>query len=421
MKSLSALLSILALTVKLLAAQDLTLEYCLERSHTASPLNKQKLQLETIETLSHKNLNTAYLPQFNLSGQATYQSDVFSFPSNPVLETPIIPKEQYRIQIDLVQNIYDGGRSKNQKRAETARLKSENQSVRVDLYQIKSTVTRLYFGALLYQENLKILANLRAELEDQQKVLESRVRNGVIIPTVLDNFNKQILRTDQEILTSKLEKESLLELLEKWIDEDIDQDAKLQLPEISLERSKVDIQRPELEYLRSRNDYLEAMKNLSTVKRHPGINVFAQGGIGNPNPLNWLDTEFSDFYMVGIRMHWNIIDYGNAKREREIHTANQIITQSKIEHLEDQIDKQLIQENAEAEKLRQLINKDDEILSLQTKIVQRSFSQLNNGVITATDYLTELNERTIIEINRKIHQIQLLQSNYNWLNTSGNL
>jgi outer membrane protein TolC len=361
------------------------------------------------------------MPHINFFGQASYQSDVFSFPSNPVFETPIIPKDQFRVQLDLVQQIYDGGRSKNLRKAETARVQSEQESILVNLYSIKGHINQLYFGAMIYQENLQILRTLRRDLIEQEKVIRSGVHNGVLMPSVLDNFKKQILITDQEILSADIEREALLEMLSKWIEEAIDPDTELQPPPASLPVDELTIRRPEISFLQSQHDYLEAMKNVSTVTRHPNISAFAQGGFGRPNPLNWLENEVADFYMVGVRMNWNIFDYGNAKREREIHSANQLIIASELERFEDQVETQMIQEKSDISKLERLIAKDTELLHLQQNIVERSFSQLNNGVITATDYLSELNEKTKLEINKKIREIQLIQSHYDRMNTSGNL
>ena len=65
-----------------LRAQSLTLEYCYEKAIQTSPINKQKLQQETVEKLSHKNLAATYMPHFNFFGQASYQNTVGAY-SNP--------------------------------------------------------------------------------------------------------------------------------------------------------------------------------------------------------------------------------------------------------------------------------------------------------------------------------------------------
>jgi len=402
-------------------AQRITLEYCLDKAEEISPLSRQKLHLETLDELTQKNVTNAYLPAFFVNGQASYQSDVFSFPNNPVFESPIIPNEQFKLTLDVNQKIYDGGLTKNQKITESARIMTDLKSVEVDLYEIKTTISTLYFSALIYQENIKILNNLLQELAKQQQIIDARVKNGVILKSASNEFKKQILTTEQKMLTAELEQQALLRMLERWIGVTIANSNELELPTSLLSSDGYEIERPEVQLLETQNIYFESMKNLSSVKRRPTLWAVAQAGVGQPNAYNFLETDVSDFYYVGLRMSWHLFDYGNNKREKSIYEANQAIVSAKKEYLVDNIDIQLTKEYAEVNKLKELLKKDAEILNLQREIVESSFSQLSNGVITSTDYISQLNSKTQIELNRQLHLIQLKQSEYNCLNISGNL
>lgn len=404
-----------------LFAQKLSIEECLSKAEEISPLSRQKLHFETLDELTQQNVSNAYLPAFFINGQASYQSDVFSFPNNPVFDSPIIPKEQFRVTLDVNQKIYDGGLTKNQKAAESARIMNDLKSVEVELYEIKTTISKLYFSALIYQENIKILNTLMAELVEQQKLIDSRVKNGVILISASNEFRKQILTTEQKLLSAQLEQKSLLEMLEKWVGEPINSSNELIIPNTKFQAEAYKINRPEVQLLETQHSYFESMKNLSEVKRRPTFWAVAQAGFGQPNAYNFLETDVSDFYYVGLKMSWHLFDYGNNKREKSIFTANQAIVDAKKEYLEDNIEIQLGSEKAEVDKLRTLLKKDDQILSLQTDIVKSSFSQFSNGVITSTDYISQLNSKTQLELTRQLRIIQLLQAEYNCLNITGNL
>lgn len=402
-------------------SQRYSLEYCLDKATEISPLTRQQLYYETLEEMTEKNISNAYLPAFFFNGQASWQSDVFSFPSNPVLESPLIPKEQFRLTLDLNQKIYDGGLTKNQKIAETAKLQSDRQSVEIDLYDIKSTITKLYFAALIYQENIKIFNTLLAELQEQYRLVESRVKNGVLLKSASNEFRKQILTTEQNMLSASLEQEAILQMLSKWIEEDMTSAKFLEIPQAQSGLNQYEVKRPEVKLLESQNLYFESMKNLSSVKRRPNIWAVAQAGVGQPNAYNFLEVDVSDFYYVGVRLSWHVFDYGNVKRERSMFEANQSIINAKKEHLVDNIDIQLTKELSEVNKLKELIEKDTEIVDLQSEIVESAFSQLSNGTITSTEYLSQLSSRTHLQLNRQIHLIQLRQAEYNCLDISGNL
>ncbi len=400
---------------------QISLDYCLKKAEELSPLTQQDLQYESVKLLTEKNLKTAYLPQFRFNAQASYQSDVFSFPDNPVMENPIIPKDQYKVTLDLNQTIYDGGLIKNKKIVENARVTNDMYTVKVELYQIKKTINDLFFGALLYQENHVILQNLLKDLNKQYKIINSMVKNGVLPSTAGYKFKKQILSTEQQILSVSMDLRSVLDVLGKWIGEDLDNSTVLVLNEQTGPATNMTLNRPEIALFKSQQTYFEAMKNLAAVKRRPNIGLFAQAGFGQPNAYNWFETDFSDFYYAGIRLSWQITDYGSSKREKEIYQANQNIVESKLRNFEESVEKQVVNADAKIAKMEALLEKDDELIELQRKIVQRTFSQLKNGVIKTTEYLTIRTDLTKLEINRKIHNIQLMQARHDRMTLLGNI
>jgi outer membrane protein TolC len=294
-------------------------------------------------------------------------------------------------------------------------------SVDVDLHEIKSTIVQLFFSTIIYQENIRILQNLLGELRKQNDIIEAQVKNGLVLKSNSLVFKMQMLTTEQQILSAELEQGALLDMLSDWTGTDISTTTQLQIPETQMDIHESEINRPEIRLLKSQNLYMESMKKLSSVGNRPMLWAVAQAGVGQPNTYNMLETDFSDFYFVGVKMSWQLFDYGNARREKGIYTAKQGIVNSKLEFFEDNIDRQLTREYAEVDKLNELISKDEEMLEMQKEIVESAFSQLNNGVITSTEYMDELNNKTQLELNRQIHLVQLKQAQYQCLNISGNL
>jgi len=75
---------------------------------------------------------------------------------------------------------------------------------------------------------------------------------------------------------------------------------------------------------------------------------------------------------------------------------------------------------SEISKLEGLIEKDKGIIELKSKILISISSQLKNGIITATDYLTELNSENQAKIMLKTHHVQLVQAKIDFLTLKGN-
>jgi hypothetical protein len=67
------------------------------------------------------------------------------------------------------------------------------------------------------------------------------------------------------------------------------------------------------------------------------------------------------------------------------------------------------------EKLKSFISTDADIIKLRQDVLNAADSQLKNGVITASAYITELTNLFEDETNLKTHKIQLslVKANYN--------
>ncbi|MCF8325606.1 MAG: TolC family protein, partial [Leadbetterella sp.] len=60
-------------------------------------------------------------------------------------------------------------------------------------------------------------------------------------------------------------------------------------------------------------------------------------------------------------------------------------------------------------------------LEIRKQIKQTAEAQLDNGIITASDFLTELTNEDMAKQNSILHEVQLLQAKFNLKIISGNL
>ena len=63
--------------------------------------------------------------------------------------------------------------------------------------------------------------------------------------------------------------------------------------------------------------------------------------------------------------------------------------------------------------------RDEEIIDLRDQVKKASLAQLENGIITADDYLRVVNLEDLARQSLIIHQIQLLQAQINYQTTLG--
>jgi hypothetical protein len=81
---------------------------------------------------------------------------------------------------------------------------------------------------------------------------------------------------------------------------------------------------------------------------------------------------------------------------------------------------QLKQQESEVQKLEDLIAADQKIINLRTQVKEAANAQLANGVITANDFLKEINAEDQARQSLITHQLQLLQAKINYQTIAGN-
>lgn len=91
--------------------ESITLDSCLIWAQNNYPMIKQLDLVKRTESFSLSNIATAWFPQINVTGQASYQSDVTGFKiAIPGINLPEPPsKEQYKFYADFGQLVYAGG------------------------------------------------------------------------------------------------------------------------------------------------------------------------------------------------------------------------------------------------------------------------------------------------------------------------
>src|SRR5690349_21834676 len=168
---------VLLLAVRVQAQDEkLTLQQAYDLAREHYPIIRQKDLVRQTANLTIENLSKGYLPQLNISGQATYQSDVTSVPvSIPGIKIDAPNKDQYKIQAELTQLIYDGGSTNAQINVQNANAQVEDQKTEVELYKVKDRINQLYLGILLVDEQVKQVDFVKNDIQLGIKRVEAQV------------------------------------------------------------------------------------------------------------------------------------------------------------------------------------------------------------------------------------------------------
>ena len=150
----------------------------------------------------------------------------------------------------------------------------------------------------------------------------------------------------------------------------------------------------------------------------PKANLFFEGGYGRPG-FNFLSNDFTGYYIGGIRFSWALNGWYTAKKEKELVQVNQKTVDVQKETFLLNTSTQLRQEQTSVERLQQLIRSDTAIIELRRQVKEAARAQLENGVITANDYLREVNAEDQARQLLITHNVQLLQSEINYQTIAG--
>jgi len=401
--------------------RSVTLDYCLSRAEANHPLFDQYDLLASSSALKIKNLNKNFLPEMNINGDAHYQSDVVEVPVIiPQFAPEPLDKDWYKISLDVSQMIYDGGLTKRNKDVEYIDNEINQQNVRIDLYRLKEKVIGVYFNIISLQESGELLNVTRQNLQSRLKEVESGVKNGVVLSSNAEILKAELLKLDQREIEIEAGISSGYKVLSILAGDTIINGTALQWANPVIASYLPGHYRPEFNLFSLQQQKAESMKMLSSSRLIPKLLAYGQAGYGRPG-FNMLLNEFDDFYIIGAKLSWNFYNWNKTRNEKSILDLQKEIVASSSESFDQNLSVDLERKMTEIAKIEALIPKDEEIVNIRTGIVQTYASQLQNGVITATEYITELYAETEAKLNLKIHQVQLARAKYEYLATAGKL
>ena len=166
--------------------------------------------------------------------------------------------------------------------------------------------------------------------------------------------------------------------------------------------------RPERELFELQKTSFEQNKSIISAGNKPRLAAFGQLGYGKPG-LNMLENEFKTFYIVGVKLSWNIFDWNQRKNDIKYISIQQDIVDTRREAFDLNQRIASKSETQNINKYQRLLDSDKEILTLRTEILSVQRSQFENGTINAADYLSAVNAETIARITLSMHELQAIQ------------
>ena len=399
-----------------------SLEECQQAAEKNYPLIRQYGLIEKTTELTVDNIQKGWLPQVSASAQATYQSDVPSWPDQ--METMMngmgihmkgLKKDQYRVGIDVSQTIYDGGAISSRKTIAREQGNVEAAQTEVSIYNVRKRVNEMYFALLLLDEQIKLNSDLQALLSGNERKLASMVKGGTAAESDWLNVKAERLNVVQQATGIASQKQMLQRMLSTFCGMEVKEVQKpLMYATMTQEQKGV---RPELKALDAQINLLNAQEKALDAALKPKFGVFAQGYYGYPGMNMFEDMmrhNWSLNGLIGARLTWNIGALYTRKNDKErINDQRSMINVQREVFLFNNNMEQ-IQQNENIERYQKLMKDDEEIIKLRSAVRKAAESKLAHGIIDVNDLVREINAENAARVQQSIHEIEMLKEVYDW-------
>ena len=402
------------------ASAQVTLDECRRLAREHYPEIRQYDLVRRTEEYTLSNARRAWLPQLSFAAQATWQTEVPSFPNalagmlaQQGIDMPGMNKDQYTAALELNQTLWDGGKSEADKRIARAEAAEQARSADVDLYALQGRVDNLFFGILLLDERIAqtrlTLDLLRSNLEK----VRALQRNGVAMQSDADAVEAELLTVNQQLTQVTASRDSYRRMLEIFTGRPLDGE-QLERPDASEPRS-MESSRPELALFDATADKLTAQERLVKAATRPCFGLFAQGYYGYPGMdyfQSMMSPDWSWNAMAGVKMSWNFGAYYTRKNSlAKLRTAKeQVEMQREIFLFNTRL--QTAEESGDIARLRKALADDDRIVALRRSVREAAESKLRNGVIDTDDLLRKITDEAAAATARSAREIELLKTIY---------
>ena len=410
-------LLLLVLLVQItLFAQDnlLVLDSCVVWAKKQYPLLKQNNLISSNSEVNRKAINENWFPQLSFSAKANYQSEVVVFPGMGIK----FPHDTYLSTINLNQTLFDGGQTKQQKTIEGLSSTLDLQKNEIELYKIIEQVNQLYVTILMSRENINVLNIYKNNIDNRISNLKSAQENGLALQSSLDELEAESLKTEQSIIEAKDNLNAIYKTLEFYIGVSVSETSVLKPLPLGGITKDSEINRPEIKLFDIQKELMTSKYDLTSKMALPKVSLYADANYGRPGP-NFLNQNLRGFTDVGVSVKWNVSSLYGLSREKSRLSISQQMVDIQKENFLFNLNNALTAQTSQIKSIKEIIEKDKMIVEKRHNVTLTAISQLENGKITTTDYLTQLNAELQATLNQKIHEIRLMNAMTTYNTTKG--
>jgi len=417
---LSYLIIALVSTASLAQSIDLMEAYTKMEAHY--PALQQSNILIRQHDLETQKIKTSRYPSIALKADGRLQSEAPKLDLPEGLNFPInidLPLYSLKAYGEIQYQVLDGGVSKAKQKQLTAKHLAALQDVDVTKFSLREKINQLFVSILQIREQERLfdisLDNLNSRIES----VKAGVDEGVILEsqlTILQVKQYEIQAEKDDLYYKEL---SLVNTLSYFIGEKLDVNTNLILPELGDPKIIPQLNRPESGKFQAQRQATSAVSDLIDARRNPKLMAFAQGGIGHPNPLNFLENETAPYGLVGLQFIWPLSGRKQDRIDRELLTVQSDMISTAENTFEYNLNAANSKYLTEIERINLQVESSQEVATMQKQLLDQMAVMLDEGTITTSDYTDQLNKELLARQKVVILQTQLQNTQLDFWNLRG--
>lgn len=403
-----------------LFAQPLTWEACQRQARDRYPLIRQYKLIEQTTQLSVANLQKGYYPQLSVSAQASYVSDVPAFPDamkkmfSSVVSLDGIPKDQYKVAVDVNQVVWDGGEIRARRQLSQTEGEVAARETDVNLYALRARINELFFGLLLLDEQVKQQCAQDGLLGAHIARMEAYVRDSVGLPSDLDAILAQRLQLRQQLTSLLSARRTYSRVLSLFVAGKPTDSLVIEHPREAIV-SDNPYRRPEMAWFDAQSRQLAAQRKAVDASVLPRLGIFASGSYSNPG-LNYMEamlhSRWEWGYQVGLRLQWSPSNFYTRRNSLQRIEAQRALIENNRDVFLFQRQLETAEEQESVARFTRLLADDDRLIRLRMSVRRAAEARFENGVIDMTDLLQKITDETVARTARSSHEIERLKALY---------
>ncbi len=378
--------------------------------------------IRAIHDKEQLKLDIARKPEIFLKADARLQTESaqLELPEGTTVPFTIdLPIYSAKTYVEGQYSLIDGGLNTAQKKVKDIALKAELQQIEVKRYALRERINQLFVNSSILRTQIGLFDISLKDLDTRKKRVLSSVEEGVLIRSDLSKIQVKELEIQSQKDNVVYRLKGLINTLSELLDVTLSDDISFIFPSFNDPLLIQPIVRPEQELFLLQQQAIVANEDVIIAARKPKLQAYAQAGVGYPNPLNFLESTTSPYGIVGVQFNWKITDWNKDKIDKEILSLQAQRVQNAKETFEFNLNTRTASYLAEVERLSRQLEKDKEIIKLQSNILEMLAFQLDEGIIASSEYITQVNTELRARQNALIHQTELLKVQVEFWNERG--